>query len=381
MKCIHCSTDNNYKDRNSGSRSKCKQCHHPFAFEPKTDALQMSDTMFERAIKDVSANDTLSFTSKQLWYELNRRLLTRKTLSCGAPAAVLLGVALLHCLPHFAVALIALPCILMAAAAPKKRKMTGPQLPKLPYDKFESTYLQKWVMAHGKIARLLPAVSSSKAAIADALPPGASFPSAQGAHPEAASYSFDRALVVDHAETAAMLVANHFHFENNCAILSLDGYPYGATPTIMTMLARNPSLQVFALHDACIEGCSMARQLRSADWFPNPFIRIIDLGMRPAHILKSNLIALRNAPRRFPVGTTSASITAEEIAWLEAGGAAELDTLRPHKLMRAVYQGFAKYGQAAQGEIDDDGVVIVDSGPSIWVYDSGADVYAADSFG
>jgi hypothetical protein len=269
----------------------------------------------------------------------------------------------------------------MAAAAPKKRKLTGPQLPRLPYDKFEATYLQKWVMAHGKIGKLLPPVSSSKAAIANAMASGVSLPWAQDRKQEAASYSFDRALVVDHAETAAMLVANHFHFENNCAILSLDGYPYGATPTIMTMLGRNPNLQVFALHDACIEGCGMARQLRSHDWFPNPSIRIIDLGMRPAHILKSNLIALRNAPRRFPVGTTSASVSGEEIAWLEAGGSAELETLRPNKLMRAIYQGFAKYGQAARGQVDDDGVVIIDTGPSIWVYDSTADVYAADSFG
>jgi hypothetical protein len=341
----------------------------------------MSDTMFERAIKDVSADGAHSFTTKQLWYEVNRRLLARKTLSCGAHAGVLLGAILLHRLPHIAVVMIVIPAIIMAAAAPKKRRLTGLQLPKLPFDKFEQSYLQKWVIAHGKIAKLLPPVSSSKASVGAALPPDQPNYSSQVTTPEAASYSFDRALVVDHAETAAMLVANHFHFENNCAILSLDGYPYSAAPTIMTMLARNPGLQVFALHDACIEGCGMARLLRSADWFPNPAVRIIDLGMRPAHIIKSNLIALLHSPRKFPVGTTSASVSQEEITWLETGFSAELDTLRPHKLMRAIYQGFAKYGQAAQGEIDDDGVVIVDSGPSIWVYDSGADVYAADSFG
>ena len=30
-----------------------------------------------------------------------------------------------------------------------------------------------------------------------------------------------------------MLVANNFHFENNCAILSLDGYPSGNAATVL----------------------------------------------------------------------------------------------------------------------------------------------------
>ena len=33
----------------------------------------------------------------------------------------------------------------------------------------------------------------------------------------------------DSRDTARMLVANRFHFEHNCAVLSRDGYPDGGS--------------------------------------------------------------------------------------------------------------------------------------------------------
>jgi hypothetical protein len=33
MKCIRCGTDNNLKDR-TGNYGRCKNCEHPFVFEP-----------------------------------------------------------------------------------------------------------------------------------------------------------------------------------------------------------------------------------------------------------------------------------------------------------------------------------------------------------
>src|SRR5689334_22927712 len=115
MKCIHCDTDNTYKDRQSTGGPRCKKCLHPFAFEPKTDPLTISDTLFARAIKDVSANDTLSFTRKQLWYELNRRLLARKVLSCGAPALllVMIGAGILCGARHAGASLLGLSALAM----------------------------------------------------------------------------------------------------------------------------------------------------------------------------------------------------------------------------------------------------------------------------
>ena len=149
MKCIHCSTENNYKDRQSTGQSRCKKCFHPFAFEPKSDPHAMSDTLFERVIKDVSADGTLCFTPKQLWYELNRRLLARKTLSCGAHALpILIGGGALYGLRHGGIALFVLAALMMAAAATPKKKPkqpAGPRYPKLHFDVFNQSYLYRWV--------------------------------------------------------------------------------------------------------------------------------------------------------------------------------------------------------------------------------------------
>ncbi len=385
MKCIHCSTENTYKDRKSGSSPRCKKCHHPFAFEPKTDALTISDTLFEKAIKDVSADGTLAFSAKQLWYEVNRRLLARKTLSCGAPVLILalIGAGLIAGNRHAGIGLLGMfTLIAVAAVAPKRpKKPTGPRYPMMPFETFERTYLNKWIAVHGAIPKLLvPASRKVNVPWAGYAPDGSQL-AGHGGTPDAAAYSFDRALITDHADIAEMLVANHFHFENNCAILSVDGYPGGTTDTIKTMLNRNPNLKVFALHNATIAGCVMARMMRQNNWFPNPSVRIIDLGLRPLHVIKGSLIAEQRSPVKFPVGQTSTSLSPEEIAWLELGNTAELHALRPNKLMRAIYQGFARAGQTDNAQVDDDGIILVDSGPSIWIYDSGMDVYASDSFG
>jgi DNA-directed RNA polymerase subunit RPC12/RpoP len=378
MKCIHCSTDNKYTDRSTTHR--CKACGHPFAFEPKTDPFQMNDPMFARAIKDVSADDTLFFTPRQMWYEVNRRLLKRPTLGCGSAVLIfLIGGSVVTQVHYGAPLLIGVPGVAMAATAVKlksKTKSKKPRVPKMAWATFETNYLRKWTETHGAPAKMLtppPAVRPT-----EPMPPWS-----QHAAPDVTAYSFDRALIVQNAEIAALLVANNFHFENNCAILSLDGYPFGAADTIKTMLARNPALKVFALHDATIEGTQMGKTLRQSDWFPDTSIPLIDLGLRPLHAIDGDLIIQNGMPRSFPVGVASTSLKAEEIQWLEQGNTAELHTVRPHKLMRAIYQGFARAGQLDNAEVGPDGFLIVDTGPypSYWVHDGGADFYAADSFG
>ena len=74
MKCVNCGTDNNLKDR-TANQGRCKQCNHPFAFEPTTmSGLKITDSMFAKALVDISVNETLYFTTKQLLYFLDTRL-------------------------------------------------------------------------------------------------------------------------------------------------------------------------------------------------------------------------------------------------------------------------------------------------------------------
>ncbi|MES2464013.1 MAG: hypothetical protein V4671_25865, partial [Armatimonadota bacterium] len=78
MKCLHCGSDTKLKDRKANG-GRCVGCSHRFAFEPTTDPLKVTDGLFQRCIAEVSGNGALFFTEKQLWYELNRRLLRKMT--------------------------------------------------------------------------------------------------------------------------------------------------------------------------------------------------------------------------------------------------------------------------------------------------------------
>lgn len=74
MKCINCGTDNRLKDR-TANQGRCIKCNHLFAFEPTSMSnVQITDPFFAKAIADISANNTLFFTPKQLLYFLDNRL-------------------------------------------------------------------------------------------------------------------------------------------------------------------------------------------------------------------------------------------------------------------------------------------------------------------
>lgn len=79
MKCIDCGTDNDLRDRTT-HQGRCKNCNHPFAFEPSsvTDAkFKFTDPFFAKGIADISAKNTLFFTRKQFLYLLDKRLSSR----------------------------------------------------------------------------------------------------------------------------------------------------------------------------------------------------------------------------------------------------------------------------------------------------------------
>lgn len=388
MKCIHCGSDSKLKDRTANGR-RCTACLHPFAFEPTTDARRVTDGMFQRCIKDVSGDGALYYTEKQLWYEMNRRLFRNVphiprpygigagVFAAGGAVGIIAGSAIF--LP---VGLAACIATLMVGAAVGK-KNPQPRRVTLSFDEFRTKYLAPYRQAHGSLEKLLPPL----------LPIARSQPSPDStAPPDLASYSFDRALITDHAETAAMLVANRFHFENNCAILSRDGrYPdNGRFDTILEMLKRNPDLTVFAIHDASREGMKLPLDLRAENWFPERSVRIMDLGLRPIQVMKGGFMLTGSATAVALPREIAASLKQEEATWLTQGNIAELAALRPARLMRAIYLGFnqaAAMTASAQDE-DERGIIFVGGygyGPNVWVAGggggTGVDASAADSFG
>jgi DNA-directed RNA polymerase subunit RPC12/RpoP len=383
MKCIHCGSDSKLKDRQANN-GRCSQCKHRFAFEPTTDPRKVSDGLFERCIKDVSGEGTLFFTEKQLWYELNRRLL-RKIPYIPKPFTIGAGVCGAGIAAGFltgTVFLIPVGFIAGAAAlivgARVGKKNPKPRRVLVPLDDFRNRYLTTYQSAHGRLEKLLPEIPLSRKS--------SSSPSTEKIPSDLTSYSFDRALITQNADMASMLVANRFHFENNCAILAADGrYPANrAYDMILQMLKQNPALTVFALHDASAEGLRLSLNLREANWFPDRRVRLVDLGLRPLHVLKGGFLLKPETPSPVPPEIAS-RLTPEELTWLKQGDIVELSALRPARLMRAIYQGFNQVNAMPSGGIDDGGVVIIGGnnyGSDVWVGDgNGADVFATDSFG
>ena len=357
MKCIHCGSNNSYRDRQS-SNGSCKACRRKFAFEPYTDPLKISDGLFQRMIQNVSGENRIFFTERQLWYEFNRylwhkRLRGQTNIFMWIFGVVGIGASLV--LSSLWPLVIGGLGIGFAVVARSGRLFKSRQ-PLVMFTDFRKD-VDRWTQAHGKIEKLIR--------IGDSQPNHHQ----REAEPDLTAYSFDRVLVTDKTEIAVMLVANNFHFENNCAILSVAGYPEDITDIVMEMLRRNPELKVFALHDASTEGCKLPLILREERWFPDQAIGIIDLGLRPQHVKKMRVFTL--AGRRQTISTEVRELlTAGEAAWLERGNSVELEVLRPEGLIRAIYRGFAHTTQTSGDEAS-----------NVWIYSSVMELYLWDSFG
>jgi hypothetical protein len=202
------------------------------------------------------------------------------------------------------------------------------------------------------------------------------------AEPDLQDYSFDRAVICDRARTVDLLLANNFHFENNCAVLSIHGYPPGAFDVVLAMLKRNPRLRVFALHDATLEGCTMAHLLVTQPaWFPG--FKVIDVGLRPGHA--GPFLGLYQESTQQVVAQPG--VSAEEAAWLSRYTLA-LAVIRPEQVLKRLYRAIHRQdqedaqkdarGQAASGA-DGGGVYIGHRGTYVTDESSfGSDAAAAD---
>jgi hypothetical protein len=223
------------------------------------------------------------------------------------------------------------------------------------------TWLNRWQEIHNPIGKMLPPAPE------ESLPAEVST--------ELTSYSFERAVICDSSAIAQLLIANNFHLENNCAVLSVTGYPQSIFSTVLEMLSQNPDLKVYALHDASPRGVTLAHHLRtSPNWFQNCNVIIHDLGLLPRQIFASRNVFIRisedsaREAKEMQV-EVSQSFSASELEWLEAGNFVELESFSPQKLIQVLNQGIAQSQSANAG----DSLVVIDGG--------GGYLYAADSFG
>jgi len=442
MKCVQCNTDNILSDRTRNS-GRCKQCNHPFVFEPTTitdKKFAFTDPFFKKAIEDISSQNMLFFTLKQFLYFIDKRLKYRGPLDqaswlvfylcftvwgagfVGIPSSFymfqdspqlalfilfifynvlwiwqlfknsnssqqgihsrknnaknlqILGIIILvigvpfsliinSFTGYITVCFLGLFSLWLGTSQKNRQQITGELF--LVNEAQSDEWLQRWQTVNGTLEKLLSAPRQN------ALP--------AAIDPEITAYSFDRAIICDSDEIAQFLIANNIHFENNCAIISISGYPQSIFDTVIEMLRRNADLKVYALHNANPAGVSLVHQLRtSSNWFANQQVTIFDLGISPRQILESRDMfvqqsqTMAQSARQLPDAVRQ-GLTAEELAWLDAGNFVELESFTPQKLLRVVNYGLAQSGDP-QGN---DGLILVDDNVGY----GGGYVFVSDSFG
>ncbi|OBQ40267.1 MAG: hypothetical protein AN487_02155 [Anabaena sp. CRKS33] len=437
MKCINCGTDNKLKDR-TANQGRCLKCNHPFVFEPTSmRTVTITDSMFSKTLADISASYTLYFTPKQLLYFLDSRF-RKKVLQPigfwfsylffnvwvtgfvgGFTAAFIpnsflvvnliyqaltiwhlfnntnssrlnnasrkasarnlqgLGVLILvvgisaslfvlKSFPVFCIVVILGLLSIFLGTTQLGKVQNLPQEFLFPSTDLDS-WLRKWQQINGKVDKVL---TSQQEQIAP-----------KSINPDITAYSFDRLVVCDSANMAQLLIANNFHFENNCAILSITGYPQSIFNTTMEMLRRNPDLKVYAIHDCSPKGVSLVHHLRTSEkWFLNSNMTIIDLGLLPRQIIASQgkmfirfSSQLKDEAKKLSVDIRQ-SLTADELAWLDTGNFVELESFTPQKLIQVLRHGISG---SLNLEGDDSSIILIgDSG-----INSGNDIYLVESFG
>jgi hypothetical protein len=436
MKCVRCGTDNNLSDRTAHS-GRCKNCNHPFAFEPSAvtdNRFKFTDPFFAKAIDDISANNTLYFTPKQFLYLLDRRFkkvssglwlfsylffsvwttgffggflslaigessfiivwiifnigfvinlfrasssskLTYKGRKSAARGLQVVGGLLLAIgiilstvvLKSFSVFGITVVIGMLSIYLGTRQQLRLTRMSEtflVEPNQFQD-WVYRWQQVNEPISKMLPFPREEIA------------PNAVS--PDISAYSFDRAVICDSAAIAQMLIANNFHFENNCAVLSITGYPQSIFETVMQMLNRNPDLKVYALHDASPRGVGLVHRLRtSPNWFQNSNAMIYDLGLLPRQIFSARNVFIQASEdaaqqARLLPPEVRQSLSSDELAWLETGKFVELESFTPQRIIQVLNQGITRSQDTGAG----DSLVLIDGGGD----GGGGYIYAADSFG
>jgi hypothetical protein len=419
MKCIKCNIDNTLIDRNI-NMGRCKKCEHQFVFAPISMSAEtrITDVFFAELIKNLSVDNTLFFTSQQLYYSLEKQLrsrarkgistylfdytwggilfispvsimgkgffklsfnqtlpiiatiylswaiweisqnsisseLTRRnrknsidTLKLIAIAIIIIGLPL-SILKKTVVGIVS-SIVLSVCAILLVRDRQNQQdniFDDILIDREQfDTWLNRWNSINDSPEKILSPPQTSN------------LPAAP--NPEITAYSFDRAVICDTPEIAQLLISNNFHFENNCAILTIDGYPQSIFTTTMEMLRRNPDLKVYALHNCSPSGIQIVHRLRTDhNWFPDPTIPIIDVGILPRQIMDNLDLLILQSPKSAQASQQldpdfRASLNPAALAWLDAGCYLELESFSPRKLIQILQRAISESLELAI--VDDD---------------------------
>lgn len=331
LKCISCNTDNTAKDRQSYA-GRCKNCGHSFVFELTTiNGRRITDKYFASCLATISSQDTLYFTESQFFYFLQKRLGKVKNAKFnlifpGVMLTLIGGITIPDAILRLCAVILGIVVILLGFNS------TGGELDALSQEQFKEL-MRRWQKVN-LIPKMLPKVTADLKPVE--------------INSEILAYSFDKAVICYTDAIAQMLIANNFHFENNCAILSINGYPQGIFGSVMQMLRRNPDLKVYALHDASPDGIKLPYILQTSnDWFANDSATVYQLGMLPRQVIKNRKLPVQVSAnstlkaQQIPPEVRQ-SLSTAELKWLEEGKFLELESFSPRKIIQILNQGMAR---------------------------------------
>ena len=301
MKCAQCGTDSDYRTRKAHGR--CRKCSRRFAFEPKRDR-GLTDLTFKLAIEAVSDNGRLVWTDEHLYYDVCRRVRRRR---------------ILHRL--------------------LRRPMVS-----LDRSSFE-LLVERWIDAHGPLVGRLERRTFAEVA------PNAAAP--------AETYGFEHLVVCADDSIADVLLANGFHAELKCPVLSYSGYPSHVYGPLIRLLRERPPATVVVIHDADWDGCRLAGAIvDDPRWFAGVALpKVVDAGLRPGDAPRYHGL-FQLAARSLDID--SSLITPAEAKWL-GKFRLELAAARPRVLMAVLARVLR--GEAEGGSADDGGLWLA---PGAW---------------
>jgi len=233
-----------------------------------------------------------------------------------------------------------------------------------PIDRDEFNRLHSaWINAHGPLAGLISKTDlmQLKEARIQAEP----------------YYSFKRVVVTDTHETTALLLANKFHIENECAVLCIDGYPFANWQQFVDLLRTNPQLEIALVHDATPAGCALPVRVRERQWFPETSFACVDAGLRPRQAHAMNLPVLRRELQPLPLAALG-DLGPKDVRALQKGCYSELASLAPRRLITAITRNFVLLGIA--GFEAPDSTSWRNSG-GVWFFGSDDGISQEETFG
>lgn len=377
MECLHCRRDLKYKERSNRRCSKCKQ---EFVFEPRENALYMSDRRLRAITQRVSANGKLVYTPEQLVFYAMRgpkgRTMDRKTKAAHRIAMVVISTVVVSIVILAMTMDIELAGVILALGLLMAWKAV---------DKV-GVGLNDILEAMVEIARPILRTGARRAPVR-ALPwEEANFlqnvhnrwPDVYGALPSGLLHqessvedwseapSIIRAVLVcpDHP-VLRCLHANGVPNHLGLALLSTSSTFTKGEQATLAALQREPAIPLLLLHDADPDGLMLAETVRATLGL-DPRNPLIDIGLRPRDAMKHDLMKFYQIPSTQAIArfreraahkqaaiSPGVRLDETELKWLEEGNYSPVRALTPKQLIGTVTTAVERATRAVPRRVDE----------------------------